>query len=128
MTELKPCAHCGNAPEKTIVNGHESIEGKVFYNAAIDCCCGVQISCYAKTIEDAVRDVAKRWNRRASPWVRVEDRLPEHCQDVLIKLVCCGDAIISATWHGTYNHFFSNVSGHDYPDATHWMLIPEIEG
>lgn len=125
MSELKPCPLCKS---NKILVGDDLNAINELYGYVICLKCGLKMEGFKGNWEDAKKFAITKWNRRASPWVRVEDGLPEHYQDVLIKLVRCSDSIISATWHGIDNHFFSNVSGHDYPDATHWMPIPEIEG
>lgn len=60
MTKLKPCPFCGEIPEITTFWK----EGPTF-TAWIDCDCGVQMrSSRSHTREEAVEEVAAKWNRR----------------------------------------------------------------
>lgn len=74
------------------------------------------------------------WNRRASPWVRVEDDSPCEEEDVFIFLNNgkSGKARFSS---GKYMkciisigfNAFCNLDDEEDGIVTHWMPIPEIE-
>lgn len=61
-----------------------------------------------------------------SKWINIKDALPPNNDSVLIILKCCNESIISASFCCDRKYFFSNVSGHEYPDADWWMPIPEL--
>lgn len=119
MTELKPrpCAHCdGNdlSIETYALGGNE-------YIFEIECL-------WCKTTWRTVLsfgegDTAgiKKWNRRASPWVRVEDGLPESDDFMAVM-----DG--TETWKRAfyYEGDWWNEDEMPVEDVTHWMPIPKL--
>lgn len=102
MSELKPlpCPFCGG---KTL---------KIVNDNWIKC---ENIHCGARgPMQDD--NPVRSWNRRASPWISVEDRLPEDGQSIFVvdKDIEEPDAI--TFWEGETRQSF-----------THWMAIPDID-
>jgi hypothetical protein len=65
-------------------------------------------------------------NRRASPWAKCEERVPD--MDVRVIVVCNG-AVDTATrtvrvWHLEEADIWVDVSDND-EGVTHWMPLPE---
>lgn len=67
------------------------------------------------------------WQARQSPWVSVEERLPENQDIVLVRGEYGGKA--TAYLHGKDSGFI--VYGEDaykvFGEVTHWMPIPDLE-
>lgn len=67
------------------------------------------------------------WQAKQSPWVSVEERLPENQDIVLVRDEYGGKA--TAYLHGKNSGFI--VYGEDaykvFAEITHWMPIPDLE-
>ena len=67
------------------------------------------------------------WQAKQSPWVSVEERLPENQDIVLVRGEYGGKA--TAYLHGKDSGFI--VYGEDaykvFGEVTHWMPIPDLE-
>ena len=110
MTELKPCPFCGG--EATAIDGSKQVW------------CS---DCYADG--PFTEEHIAAWNRRASGWVSVEERLPE-------KAKWSGDRVLVYTEEG-YIHtglYEGEAATDDDPwwdkfndsgYVTHWMPLPE---
>ena len=67
------------------------------------------------------------WHAKQSPWISVEERLPENQDIVLVRGEYGGKA--TAYLHGKDSGFI--VYGEDaykvFGEVTHWMPIPDLE-
>lgn len=67
------------------------------------------------------------WQAKQSPWVSVEERLPENQDIVLVRGEYGGKA--TAYLHGKDSGFI--IYGEDaykvFGEVTHWMRIPDLE-
>lgn len=115
MSELKPlpCPYCGRS---TAIICETPYQGRPSF--AVSCrtelCHGAAFQLgygYYATEQEAITE----WNRRASPWIRFEDRKPEEGQHVIISNA--GRSLGSL-----YYYSVDNVA------LTHWMTIPKVEG
>ena len=80
----------------------------------------------AETLEEMRKLEAEIWNTRASPWISVEERLPEigmaciiYTSDHINELHITG-----AVWCGDFFYDQDHETG-ELEDVTHWMLSPE---
>ena len=97
--QLKPCPFCGATKESGLVNiciapvesflKRETIE---FYTVKCGCC-EAQIGNHC-TEDGAIA----AWNRRASSWISVEDRLPEVNKEVLVYCRFYGEKMIGVSY------------------------------
>ena len=133
MSQLKPCPFCG-ASGATYYHPLNYSQGHMECEecAAFGPCCGmtegIVDSVYLRGLSrtDAKSQAQERWNRRASPWVRVKDRLPEHGERVFVRN---GDIILTLVFNKELNIFMSRASSalhHALDTATHWMPIPPL--
>lgn len=79
-------------------------------------------TCYAESFI-----AGAEWQDKQSPWVSVEERLPENQDIVLVRDEYGGKA--TAYLHGKDSGFI--VYGEDaykvFGEITHWMRIPDLE-
>ena len=116
MSELKPCPFCGGEADSPVATAFtRDGTGYEFYVQCDKCCAKADF--FYNTPDEATA----AWNRRASGWVSVEERLPEIGMPVLV------DGGI-AHW----NHpdcWFSHMEGNPKPviqwAVTHWQPLPE---
>lgn len=125
MSELKPCPW--QMPDEGVhdVRVYDVDEGD---SGTI----GFTVSCNDCLIDGPQAMAKKRavelWNRRASPWVRVEDGLPEIGQEVVVN---CHDFYLHknhksiAFWDGLYWRRDNGVT-FPYDEGQHWMPIPKL--
>lgn len=111
--ELKSCAHCGSE-----VNLDFGMSGNPF------------ISCEKCRLDmggESQKEITDKWNRRASPWVRVEDGLPGAGDVVLIRVFYRKNELgfkEVVAFNG--DNFICNGCIYQMKDITHWMPIPEL--
>lgn len=114
--ELKPCPFCDSKNVKLCNYLESSFWGDCFH-------CGAQGS---RRANGGV--AVSVWNTRPSPWISVEDRLPEESKTCFIYLPSvnkhtafkgfCDD--LNNIWHTKLkSHARTNK-------VTHWMPIPEL--
>lgn len=127
MTELKPCPFCGSKKIR------ESVDGTLDFNNCLWYCedCGAD-----GPNNNSIDESLNAWNRRASPWVNIKERLPD-AHELVFIYVKSTDKMYEAVFHEDRNSFdidyqTYNPTGISYglsiDDVTHWMPIPEIEG
>lgn len=72
-------------------------------------------------------EAGAEWQAKQSPWISVEERLPENQDIVLVRGEYGGKA--TAYLHGKDSGFI--VYGEDaykvFGEVTHWMPIPDLE-
>ena len=63
-----------------------------------------------------------------SEWIKCSDRMPEHCQEVI---VCWNNYYVSdnyevhaATYNADFECFYIHKAGLSVKDVTHWMPLP----
>lgn len=110
-SEILPCPFCGSMgiPYQTSLP----------YNPwGVDCKCGAACG-ISNTKEQAIA----AWNTRApqSPWIKVEDRLPENANDCCV--VCNGVRMFG--WWNEANRGW-RFSALPLEGVTHWMPIPSL--
>ena len=112
MSELKPCPCCNGKAD--IVMMDEYYDGNTWvYHYSIEC-----KTCGLVTRSDTDRVIAgELWNRRASPWIRFEDRKPEEGQVCVFYWIDSDDL---ETWK-------YRKSGMSQNRPSHWMPVPEVE-
>lgn len=115
---LKPCPFCGCEMQwsKASVDGG----GGVLVHAGTKPCVLRLLRIYFNSYEDAAED----WNRRASPWIPVEERLPEE-EDVYLlwRTFGGGEFPDCAAYFPDKEVWIPNHRGR----ITHWQL-PEPPG
>lgn len=129
--ELKPCPLCSKVPsiypESAIYPDSE--RGNMEFGAMsilnytkserfiLNCsdCVSMQ--------DNSEEGLIHKWNRRASPWVRVEDGLPKHGDVIFVKLEY--PLIKSAEETRYAREKFDKNIGFDKV-VTHWMPIPPL--
>ncbi len=86
--------------------------------------------CYNEDLQPYYIEGFKRgaeWQAKQSPWISVEERLPENQDIVLVRDEYGGKA--TAYLHGKDSGFI--VYGEDaykvFGEITHWMPIPDLE-
>lgn len=86
--------------------------------------------CYNQDLQPYYIEGFKRgaeWQAKQSPWISVEERLPENQDIVLVRGEYGGKA--TAYLHGKDSGFI--VYGEDaykvFGEVTHWMPIPDLE-
>lgn len=61
-----------------------------------------------------------------SKWISVKDRLPKHCQEVI---VCCVASdkheVHAATYSADFEYFYIFKTSLAVKDVTHWMPLPK---
>lgn len=99
--QLKPCAHCGGEAYRA--------------NSAVIRC----RSCPVELFDRA--NAAAAWNRRATPWIPVTERLPA---DEFLVLVARRDGQVhhAACMHGVW--FYNKRPLADQREVTHWQPLP----
>ena len=131
--ELKPCPFCGDVPD---------VETK---GACIDitCCCSMSFQkCDCLTLREQVTfniqalkyseeseakayiNAITAWNTRVSPWISVEDRLPEKPkknEDYFFK-----EKYGSYQARTLFNSTYDMIKGDLRNMFTHWMPIPSL--
>lgn len=134
MERLKPCAHCGNDDIEGPLEKQINWTGGKYYETIIECKCGASMSYHGSSIKDVMEEIKKKWNRRASPWVIVDDRFPTHedgtflvsglqeypSADKSYRTVYLG-------YIGAKNLEVCKDGCKEYFEPTHWMPRPEIE-
>lgn len=147
MKELKPCPFCGSEHSEisllvfsifydgsySVYKDDNFLSEDEYVRAVCSECCAEGPS--GNTGIEAI----KRWNRHASPWIRVEYKLPKNKEWVLI----CKKYVTDKSQPGNIFHammwdkekFCHDASGCsnkvlyvDIKDVTHWMPIPPIGG
>ena len=122
--QLKPCPFCGATDKTGLLNICVSPAKDIYENEMVDFftvkChgCGTKIGNYYTTEE-----AAQHWNRRASGWISVENRLPNNYNEVLCLRKEDEDNVILAYspkgyWYGNGYIFRRN-------SITHWQPLPE---
>lgn len=104
MSELKPCPFCGGNAALD-VSPHDK-------TVAVQC-----RLCTCSIVHCSGQEAIDFWNRRASPWIRFEDRKPLKGDKVLVRYA---DGVF-----GAFNTWTGGVPWRD--DITHWMPIPDID-
>jgi hypothetical protein len=65
----------------------------------------------------------QQWNRRASPWISVEDRVPEEYRRVLIAIN--GETCRETAYYGPDEVFRYDCGYETIAGVTNWMPLPE---
>jgi Lar family restriction alleviation protein len=114
MTELKPCPFCGGSAE--LLSDVACIDWWV-------CCEDCENNCRS---DQEKSEAVAAWNRRASGWIKVSERLPEVGEVVLLFTDLGGmdtgyrDDVCFLNPGGWYWDQEDNAIG-----VTHWMPLPE---
>ena len=98
MTDLNPCPYCGG--EARIIDGPDGLHSSAMCRNSG---CGERIR-PRRTTADAIA----AWNRRASGWISVEERLPEK------------NLLVLAWYEGTTQHHGSIWRRYGFGFAVHW--------
>lgn len=123
---LRPCPHCGGSAR--LVSYTVDVSGKEI-DWSVECendeCSAVMSLNYGADDVDAT---AATWNRRASAWIAVEERLPEKPEPAL---VVTENATIRIAKYWEKYRCWDEVPGSQLRESvTHWQPIPnppEIE-
>lgn len=128
---LKPCPFCGSHEVRVVYLPEVAILETGGTVQCVNCTAYVEFDC----ANDDALPVA--WNRRASGWTSVEERLPEAFAPVLIYPVklrgahrCRGVACwTGGVWQSLAPQSLAPGEDADlgwyYPTPTHWMPLPE---
>ena len=99
---------------------------KTIESYGVQCsCCGAVVGKDTFPTEEAA---IAAWNRRASGWISVEDRLPDFEDDVLVVYRCDGQSYvktacyIAGSWSSLYDEY--RISNQE-EIITHWQPLPE---
>ncbi|MEE9532700.1 MAG: DUF551 domain-containing protein [Syntrophobacteria bacterium] len=134
MTELKACPWCKKEPIVLPEDPEREGDGwaqvrcitgdcpaKPVVNDGLDCALG--------SSDDMKEAAILRWNTRASPWISVEDRLPDEGQEVILRMGIEGypityswASIEKGKWVEMYDYQTISLAMADQAD---WMPIPE---
>jgi hypothetical protein len=56
-------------------------------------------------------------------WIRVEDRLPETGEDVLVYTLM---GLVGTGWRSSRGHWIGHAPDAGYGEVTHWQPMPEL--
>ena len=126
--ELKPCPFCGGKAE---VAQHEHYDDPYSDDCSDICCytkdCHLEFGADFHFEKNEVDKLIDKWNHRPSPWIKVEDALPEKDGKYF--------TIVSCPWLGAFPDISTfhkkqkrNNGWMPQGDVTHWMPIPPVEG
>lgn len=62
-------------------------------------------------------------------WISVKDRLPEHCQEVIVywnNFASRNYEVHAATYNADFEYFYIHKAGLAVKDVTHWMPLPKM--
>lgn len=115
MSDLKPCPFCGG--KDAVLQDRGVMDGQLMLKFAWCQRCG------ARTNAGDEATAIAAWNRRASQWVSVEERLPEEP----------GVYLVVGLQHSNGEPYVATDVLHEkegcwffaYQSVTHWMPLPE---
>lgn len=133
--ELKPCRFCASDSDNIDMFDISCPPGYADSGPRFAAFCN---GCLTEGPSGASEEeAAKKWNRRASPWVGVEDGLPPDDREVFINFAEWNEPHKNMQWEvkkvGRYHKGIGSEWGvldysqqGDFLEATHWMPIPEL--
>ena len=88
------------------------------------------------SLEPSKEKATESWNRRASPWINVEERLPEKDDDCLLVVEIRGNRVVETGYYSKkYGFHISHEDSYHEDDGykdwdnsfriTYWMPVPE---
>lgn len=113
--ELKPCPFCGSEGVRFITD----IDKHGVY-----CAYGCKAGTAAQLSAVAAVAAVAAWNRRASNWIPLSERLPKELERVWIGWD--DSAFTMASWHVGGAWLECRTKGLDQP--THWQPLPAAPG
>jgi Protein of unknown function (DUF551)/Restriction alleviation protein Lar len=117
MPELKPCPFCGYHDEDVVIFDKENHQ----YPYRLEC---PSVKCITNTYYRKKKDAINDWNTRHSPWISVEDRLPEN-EEYVFVYQNYDDFGLTGRIRVT-NYKFNKWDGPGFARITHWMLLPVL--
>jgi len=121
MSEYKllPCPFCGGEAKIILIGNDHTKKRK----AEVSC---MTVGCSSKQTVAAIlhdhnwceQQAIAAWNQRPSHWVSVDDRLPDHGQDVVASGIPDGD-----TKHSTIELTYSRAVGF-IENIEYWIPLP----
>lgn len=110
--KLNPCPICGKQVE---TGNFAGVDWFVF------CDCGIE---FAPKNVDTFDELAARWNRRASEWISVKDRLPEKTGKYIVHQWRTGETSDCDYYHRDDPYTTFPGWEYEHEKISHWMPFP----